>query len=48
MAGSTLKETPKAVTLLEKVKDDLRKRAEKKAALALLRKPRKFGASSEC
>jgi hypothetical protein len=45
MAGSTLKETPKIATLLEKIKVDLRRRSEKKASLALLKKPRKFAAS---
>ena len=44
MAGSTLKDAPKIVTLLEKIKVDLRMRAEKKASLALLKKPRKFAA----
>lgn len=47
MAGSTLKETPKIATVLEKIKLDLKKRAEKKASLALLKKPRKFDASSK-
>ena len=47
MAGSTLKETPEIATLLEKIKVDLRRRAEKKACLALLKTPRKFVARSK-
>jgi hypothetical protein len=42
MAGSALKEVRKEKTLIEKVKDDLRKRAELKASRALLKEPKKF------
>jgi hypothetical protein len=35
MAGSALKKVPKEKTLVEKVKDDLRKRAELKASRTL-------------
>jgi hypothetical protein len=40
--SSALKEVPKAKTLIEKIKDDLRKRAELKAARALLKEPKKL------
>jgi hypothetical protein len=37
VAGSTLKEVPKTETLLEEIKEDLRKRAELKASRTLLK-----------
>jgi hypothetical protein len=42
VAGSALKEVPKVKTLIEKVKDDLKKRAELKASRTLLKEPRKL------
>jgi hypothetical protein len=38
---SALKEVPKQKTLIEKIKDDLKKRAELKASRMLLKEPRK-------
>jgi hypothetical protein len=42
LAGSALKQAGKPKTLIEKVKDDLRKRAELKANRALLKEARKL------
>ncbi len=41
LVGSALKEVPKTKTLIEKIKDDLNKRAALKASRALLKEPRK-------
>jgi hypothetical protein len=40
--GSALKEELKVKTLIEKIKDDLKKRAEVKARRRLLKEPRKL------
>jgi hypothetical protein len=40
--GSALKEELKVKTLIEKIKDDLKKRAEVKARRTLLKEPRKL------
>jgi hypothetical protein len=42
LMGSALKEAPKVKTLIEKVRDDLKKRAALKAGRTLLKEPRKL------